>query len=136
MAELFISIKEAAQLSGKSVQTIRRAIKNKKLSCKKKKTPQGFNYLVKKSSLVKVYGLEVGDDIKSTVKDVSTDLATMSDLKKVQADLENLVREHKKIEKTFVRFMQSLQDKFVALEHQFKALEEPKVEKKWYEFWK
>jgi len=136
MAELFISIKESARLSGKSIQTIRRAIKNKKLACKRKKTPQGFNYLVKKSSLIKLYELKGEDDSKKkSSKSVSTEFARIDDLKKVQNDINALVREHKKVEQSLVRFMQSLQDKFVALENQFKLLEEPN-EKRWYQFWK
>lgn len=42
----YIAIKEAADLSGKSAQTIRRMIKSKKLKYRKDRTPQGFNYLI------------------------------------------------------------------------------------------
>lgn len=47
----YISIKDAADLSGKSVQTIRRMVKAKKLKYRKDRTPQGFNYLVDLDSL-------------------------------------------------------------------------------------
>lgn len=46
-----ITIIQAAQISGKSIQTMRRMIKQRKLRVKKQKTPQGFNYLIVKSSL-------------------------------------------------------------------------------------
>ncbi len=46
-----ITIIQAAQISGKSIQTMRRMIKQKKLRVKKQKTPQGFNYLIVKTSL-------------------------------------------------------------------------------------
>ena len=46
-----ITIIQAAQISGKSIQTMRRMIKQKKIRVKKQKTPQGFNYLIVKTSL-------------------------------------------------------------------------------------
>ena len=59
MAATYITIQEAAELSGKSIQTIRRAIKAKKLSSRKKKTPQGFNYSINKESIIKSYKLRI-----------------------------------------------------------------------------
>lgn len=47
-----ITIIQAAQISGKSIQTIRRMIKQKKIRVRKQKTPQGFNYLIVKESIV------------------------------------------------------------------------------------
>jgi hypothetical protein len=47
----YITIKDASDLSGKSVQTIRRMLKSKKLKYRKDRTPQGFNYLIDLSSL-------------------------------------------------------------------------------------
>lgn len=52
----FIDINEAAALSGKSVQTIRRAIKLKRFSVRRKKTPQGFYYVILKKTIVDLYG--------------------------------------------------------------------------------
>jgi hypothetical protein len=57
MAETLYSIQEAAAFAGKSVQTIRRALKSKKLTAKKQRTPQGFNYLIHEDSLVSFYKL-------------------------------------------------------------------------------
>lgn len=53
----YITIKEAADLSGKSVQTIRRMIKSKKLKYRKDRTPQGFNYLIDLDSLSNKYSI-------------------------------------------------------------------------------
>lgn len=47
----YISIKDSADLSGKSIQTIRRMIKSKKVKYRKDRTPQGFNYLIDLESL-------------------------------------------------------------------------------------
>jgi len=51
----YITIKEAAELAEKSVQTIRRMIKSKKVKFRKDKTPQGFNYLIDLDSLIEYY---------------------------------------------------------------------------------
>jgi len=50
----YISIKDASEMSGKSIQTIRRMIKSKKLRYRKDRTPQGFNYLIELSSLAEM----------------------------------------------------------------------------------
>ncbi len=55
-----VTIIHAAQLSGKSIQTIRRMIKQKKIKVRKQKTPQGFNYLVIRESLA-----EFMNDVKN-----------------------------------------------------------------------
>jgi len=46
-----VTITEAATEAGKSIQTIRRMIKQRKIQVKRQKTPQGFNYLIVKDSL-------------------------------------------------------------------------------------
>lgn len=53
-----MTLQEAASLSGKAEQTIRRAIKAKKIAVRKNKTVQGFNYLVDKASLFELYSRE------------------------------------------------------------------------------
>jgi hypothetical protein len=59
MTATHISIKESSELSGKSVQTIRRMIKAKKVKFRKEKTPQGFNYLIDKDSLCEYFGIKI-----------------------------------------------------------------------------
>ncbi len=58
MSEVLITITDAASISGKSIQTIRRAIKAKKIKVKKQKTPQGFNYLIVKDTLISCYAIK------------------------------------------------------------------------------
>ncbi len=48
----YVSLQDAAQLSGKSPQTNRRLIKGNNVRYRKYKTPQGFTYLVEKNSLL------------------------------------------------------------------------------------
>lgn len=61
----FITIKEAASMSGKSIQTIRRMIKSKKIKFRKDKTPQGFNYLIDLESFKKYFEAEKGLEIEA-----------------------------------------------------------------------
>lgn len=51
MEDAFVSLQEAAQLIGKSVQTVRRMVKRGELSAQRMKTPQGFQYVVRRDDL-------------------------------------------------------------------------------------
>jgi len=57
MATQLISITDAADLINKSAQTIRRLIKAGKIKYRRKRTPQGFNYLIDKISLLETCGI-------------------------------------------------------------------------------
>ena len=142
MSETFLTIQEAAEASGKSIQTIRRAVKSKKVAIKRKKTPQGFNYLIGKESLLKFYKIQAslfereqaGLDKSAKTQSLSKEFATVEDLKKFQKDISVVLEEHKKEKESFMRFMKAFQERFVVMENQMKLLEQPK--KKWYSFWK
>lgn len=54
----YISLKDAALMTERSQQTIRRLIKTNKVRYRKYKTPQGFTYLVEKTSLVNHFNEE------------------------------------------------------------------------------
>lgn len=139
MAETLLTIQEAAEISGKSIQTIRRAIKGNKVNFKRKKTPQGFNYTINRESLVNYYKLQSSlfdrdpAGIKESGKGVSKEFASLDDLKKLQKDIVAVLDEHKKEKDSFMRFMKAFQDRFVVLENQLKLLEQPK--KPWFKFW-
>lgn len=145
MAETLLTIQEVAALTGKSLQTIRRAIKSKKLEAKRKKTPQGFNYLVTQDSVASFYKVnfktlnrdrEQGS-VNTKEKGVSTEgaFATLNDLQAMEKEVAGLLDEYKKEKESFMRFMKAFQERFVVLENQLKLLEEPK-KKSWYQFWK
>ncbi len=57
MANQLISIADAADLTNKSSQTIRRMLKAGKVKYRRKKTPQGFNYMIDKASLMETCGM-------------------------------------------------------------------------------
>ncbi len=141
MAGSLITIQEASGLSGKSIQTIRRAIKSNKVAYKKKKTPQGFNYMLNRESVIQLYKLRIPKQdrkqagLKKGKKDLVQEFATVDDMKKVQGEISNLLSEHEKAKQSFMRFMKTFQDRFVVMENQLKLLEEPN-KKKWYQFWK
>lgn len=141
MSETLLSIQEAAEISGKSIQTIRRSLKTNKLQHKRKRTPQGFNYLINRDSLVNLFKLQssifdrVSGGIKNSEnKGVAKEFATVDDLKKFQQHFEQILDENKKEKDNFMRFMKAFQERFVVLENQLKLLEQPK--KKWYSFWR
>lgn len=148
MAETLLTIQEAAELSNKSVQTIRRALKSKKLEAKRKKTPQGFNYLIKQDSLTQLYSLEASnrthqgiknnnsEPVTASTSSVSVEFATKNELLQQQKNFEKMIEENKKDKETFMRFVKVFQERFTALENQVKLLEEPIEQKKWYQFWK
>ncbi|MEK7126561.1 MAG: hypothetical protein AAB848_00495 [Patescibacteria group bacterium] len=147
MPKILISIQEAADLSKKSIQTIRRAIKSKKLEFKKSKTPQGFNYLIYKESLCEVYGLNLDSQTQKEVKPPKSDfLSSISKNAKnipIEADdfkgfvktLENLLVQHNEERQNFLRLLNTMQEKIFVLENQLNLLKAP-AEKKWYQVWK
>ena len=59
MANQLISISDAAALANKSAQTIRRLIKNDKVKSRRKRTPQGFNYMIDKASLLEYFNNDI-----------------------------------------------------------------------------
>lgn len=62
----YINLQDAALLSGKSPQTIRRLIKGNTVRYRKYKTPQGFTYLVEKNSLLNRFDEEEERDAELT----------------------------------------------------------------------
>ena len=154
MAQTFLTIQEAAMLSGKSIQTIRRAIKSKKLKAKKSKTPQGYNYIVDRESLISIYEIKNADEIKvkpqedeneskesdelksevaKTQKKLSKQFITTEELGLFKDTIQKLIDQHEKDKENLFRLVKSFQDRMVVLENQVKMLEAPK--KKWYQFW-
>ena len=146
MAKEFISIQEAAELSNKSVQTIRRAIKAKKIKFKRKKTPQGFNYWISRSSIIEVYKIKVTAEApkatkpkaKSSVKVPKASDKTITkeaeDFKSFANTMEKLISQHNEERHSFLQLVNTLQDRIFVLENQLNLLKAP--QKSWYQFWK
>jgi len=144
-------------LSNKSIQTIRRAIKGKKLKARKSKTPQGYNYMVDRQSLVSIYDLknidesklnkettenenetkdtdELKTEVAKTQKKLSKQFITSEELGLFKETMQKLIDQHEKDKENLFRLIKSFQDRMIVLENQVKMLEAPK--KKWYEIWK
>lgn len=153
MTKKFLSILEAAELSNKSVQTIRRAVKSKKLKSRRQKTPQGFNYMVSHDSLCKIYKLKIAsapkEEVAEAPKKVSEKVVkkektiekkaddkyvTTEDFQNFAKTLERLVSQHSDERQNFVRLISTLQEKIFVLENQLNLLSAPG--KSWYQFWK
>jgi len=147
MAQTFLTIQESAKLSGKSIQTIRRAVKSKKVKSRKKKTPQGYNYMIDKDSLVSTYNLKkVFDEqiaekkatqkekLSKTPRKLAKQYLTKDDLGMFKETVQTLIDQHEKDKENFFRLVKSFQDRVVVLENQVKLLGTPS--KKWYQIWK
>ncbi len=145
MPKKYISIQDAADFSKKSIQTIRRAIKAKKIKIKKQKTPQGFNYLINHESFCQFYGIKIESEIKETpqkeknltspkkIKDGNGIYVTTEDFKNLTATLEKMITQHSDERQNFIRLVDTLQEKIFVLENQLNLLKTPS--KKWYQFW-
>ncbi|MBD3331189.1 hypothetical protein GF354_06745 [Candidatus Peregrinibacteria bacterium] len=161
MTKEYISIQDAAKISGKSVQTIRRAVKSKKLFFKKQKTPQGFNYLIDKQSLCELYKVKTEakkEDVKENTKaenkkEIKSSkkksknkkeiakkeenkeiFASAKDLQSLSKALEKMLEQHSEERQNFLRLINTLNEKIFVLENQLNLLKAPK--KSWFAFWK
>ncbi|MBI5753962.1 helix-turn-helix domain-containing protein [Candidatus Peregrinibacteria bacterium] len=145
MANNFISIQDAADLTKKSIQTIRRAIKAKHIKFRRDKTPQGFNYLIDKDSLMDFYKLndvvsgQTGDTAKKDTITFKSDGETMdvdvNDFKTFVQTLQTMIAQHSEERQNFMRLVNTMQEKIFVLENQINLLKAPAA-KKWYAFWK
>ncbi len=158
MNDTLITITDAASLSGKSIQTIRRAIKAKKIKVKKQKTPQGFNYLIVKDTLLECY--QIGEkqelreipiekhtdesisnlDIQETIPQESVSLVDQESIERTERSVQIL---DEKVNEVVLRYshereqvtqvMKDFKDRVLILENQVRMLQAPK--KSWFQFW-
>ncbi len=150
MSATFITLQQAAKLAGKSVQTIRRSIKAKKLVAKRKKTPQGFNYLIDRDSLINVFEIEETKAVIETAEStpVASNEETSKALKSIERQygevkdlfqnfnktMQTLIEHNNQERENFYRLMKTFQDRVVMLEDSVRVLNEKKS-KKWYKLW-
>lgn len=158
----FIDINLAASISGKSLQTIRRAIKAKRISARKKKTPQGFNYFISKQSVIDFFQIknsslkEIPIENRSDVHDLnpasqlssqatghsdSQKSSSLSDvalnpaeLKELKKMLQSLMTQYQKEREQIGSAITDLQGRLLIAENQVRLLSAPK--KSWWKFWK
>lgn len=165
MASDFISIKDAASICGKSEQTIRRLIKAKKHSVKIKKsrTPQGFNYMIDRTSLMAYYGIKpmaaekaekavakeeaakpsapAAEKAKVADKDIKELLTNRSHkvlveyapVEEFNKTLRTLIKQHSQEKENLFKLVEAFQNKVVTLETKLKSAEADG--RKWYKFW-
>ena len=145
MSNNLISIQESADLTQKSIQTIRRAIKSKKIKFRRDKTPQGFNYLVDKDSLFDFYGMKNEPQAQTNSEPAKEPITfqagdeTMTvntdDFKAFVQTLKTMISQHSEERQNFLRLVNTMQEKIFVLENQVNLLKAPAV-KKWYQLWK
>ncbi|MEK9132122.1 MAG: hypothetical protein AAB606_00205 [Patescibacteria group bacterium] len=144
-----LTINEAALFSGKSIQTIRRMIKQKKVTVKRQKTPQGFNYLVIKDSLLESISRasQTPTQAEPIIQEDTREHrpiteATSPDLEQVfrreigqfNTTIQKLVEQNQKDKEGFFQLIKTFQDRVVVLEDQIKQLGAPQAS--WWQFWK
>lgn len=149
MSQQFISITEAAEISQKSIQTIRRAIKSKRIVYRRQKTPQGFNYLINRQSLYDLFKIKTpsqafqeASSFKEAIKTKEVESNSKSEKIYITSDdfaiftktLEKMVSQHSEERQNFLRLINTFQEKIFFLENQVNLLKGPS--KKWYQVWK
>lgn len=140
-----ININDAAALSGKSIQTIRRMIKHKKIQVRRQKTPQGFNYLIIKESLLDY----IHRDAQAAPQDTSTTQISnrehrpitpaledhfKTEVERFNTTIQKLIAQNERDKENFFQLVKTFQDRVVSLENQIKLLEAPR--KRWFRFWR
>lgn len=146
MSTCYITIKDAADLSGKSIQTIRRLIKSKKIKFKRDKTPQGFNYLIDKDAFMEFYNISrAHTNLNETVIPVETaeikEETTSITLKQsfdaaveFNETVRQMIKQHSTEKESLFKLIDSFQGKVIALENRLK-IESEKANKPWYRIW-
>jgi len=154
----YLSIKEAADLSGKSIQTIRRLIKAKKVKFKKDRTPQGFNYLIDEQSFCDLYNLNraqtarpIEESSHIAEEEITTaEVATVENtpqavqqnqiamveydtVNEFNCTIQKIVDQHGKEKENLFKLIETFQNKVISLENKLKV--ETLSQKKWYKFW-
>jgi len=148
----YLSIKEAADLSGKSIQTIRRLIKAKKVKFKKDRTPQGFNYLIDEHSFCELYNLNRSQTARTIeanpAEPVPVEATTQESavvvknnnavveydtVNEFNCTIQKIVDQHGKEKENLFKLIETFQNKVISLENKLKV--ETLSKKKWYKFW-
>ena len=148
----YLSIKEAADLSGKSIQTIRRLIKAKKVKFKKDRTPQGFNYLIDEQNFCDLYNLnrsQTARTIEQTAPEAvpnetvsqesavvvknSSAVVEYETVNEFNCTIQKIVDQHGKEKENLFKLIETFQNKVISLENKLKV--ETLSKKKWYRFW-
>lgn len=157
MSDATVTLQEAAKLAKKSVQTIRRAIKTKKVIAQKQRTPQGFNYIIDKESLLNAFILNAAEEnnldsgmeianvqelaeqralIESTnnaLESVEKQYTELKDLfQSFSTTMQSMIEHSNQERENYMRLMKTFQDRVVMLEDSIRFLKD----KRWYQFWK
>jgi len=143
MTKDFITIKNASEISGKSIQTIRRMIKSKKIKFKKEKTPQGFNYLIDLEDMIVYYNIDRASTVGLNKEEVSVKETAITTQENVQQSIQpaiefnstltKLIDQHSKEKENLFNLIENFQNKVVNLGNQIKI--ERMNSKSWWKFW-
>lgn len=140
-----ITINDAATLARRSIQTIRRMIKQKKIHVKRQKTPQGFNYLIVKESLTgflekdSQMNIQQQPTSQNEGREHRSIASSYEDLFKTELDrfnstIQKLIEQNEKDKDHFFQLIKTFQERNGILESRIKLLESPA--RRWWQIWK
>ena len=140
-----LTIHDAAKITGKSIQTIRRMIKQKKIHVKRQKTPQGFNYLIVHDSLLTHLNQanQTTTRVDLTTREGSrehrpitqhADTTFKAEFDRLSTTIQRLIEQHEKDKSNLFQLIKTFQDRVFVLENHIKLLEAPKP--RFWQFWK
>ena len=135
----YITLSQAANMTGKSVQTIRRMVKRKRVQIRRQKTPQGFNYLIDQNSLMlylnsREANVNNQSSLPSSIPSLSYERVHTGidenvrarELERLTITIEKLITQGEKDKENFFSLIKTFQERVAVLENQIKLLEAPK----------
>lgn len=135
----FITINESATLTGKSVQTIRRMVKKRKIQTKRQRTAQGFNYMVNKESLLDYARQTTQTPSQPMDPTIQAAPSEEREHRPITQDfastIQKLVDQHSKDKDNLFQLIKTFQDRVFTLESHIKLLESPQDQKRWWHLW-
>lgn len=159
----YVTLPEAAKILGKSLQTIRRMVKNKRIPSKKEETPQGFFYQVKLEDLnnfvnastvlpnthtdnnaggqnlnptiqIKNPGSQIKPRKHRTIRqDRSSNEFFEKEMERLNSIVQNLVEQARSDKENLFGVIKTFQERVSLLENHIKYLKAPK--RKWWKLW-
>lgn len=159
----YVTLPEAAKILGKSLQTMRRMVKNKRIPSKKEETPQGFFYQVNLEDLnnfvdtstgqlntrtdsnrisqnqnpttqTKKSGSQIKLRRHRTVRqDRSSNEFFEKEMERLNSIVQNLVEQARSDKENLFGVIKTFQERVSLLENHIKYLKAPK--RKWWKLW-
>jgi len=148
----YISLKDASLLTDRSPQTIRRLIKSNQIRYRKYKTPQGFTYLVEKTSLLEhfkdeeIHEKEFEEELEESEAELIEEFTPNASFQHREEPtppppspafptiINELIRQHREDKDRLFELLETFQKRILTLEDHIRQIEAPKqAKRKWYQ---